>query len=157
MDKVITIKKIEEKGENWVVVTDEDGKTSNLFQEKCHYKDKPEVVFEGNTVKLTWNKLTGKDGKERWTVVNVEPSGAKEAVSVDKSAQFATSKMESNEKAESVCASYIKDLRCAGVPVPLALYAAMLVYISKNLKVEMSHNEVEAFLIREDPMFGVKK
>ena len=85
---IITIKHVEvkTKGENeWRTVTDENDKTHNIFSQ---LKDTWPLLVEGATVELV--KRKNEHNPKFWDVVDVKPSGVKEAVQQDKSSDFAT-------------------------------------------------------------------
>lgn len=152
---IITIKELleESKGEaKWLTVTDENAKKHRLFPNKIEgFKEKVGLVFVGSTVELVKKK-----NGEYWDVVDIKQSSVSEAIQKDQSADFAISAKEDKSKITSMSVSYIKDLRCAGAPIPFILYAKALLWISKGLDAGMTEGEVENFLLTKDSMFKLE-
>lgn len=117
---IITIKNIEEKTKDdnkWITLTDENDRTHNIFS---NLQDKWALCFEGATVELTKKK-----NGQYWDVVDIKPSGVKEAVEQDKSAQFASKANERSSIQAQTAVKAVVEMLCNKVTVPLYIVDSM--------------------------------
>jgi len=116
---IVTVKGIEEKtkGDNkWITVTDENGKTHNIFS---HLKDKWALCFEGATVELV--KKKNEVNPKYWDVVDIKSATVKEAVQADQSATYATKATERASIQRQVAVKAVVECLCNKVEVPHTL------------------------------------